>query len=222
MVRISFARPSIDHEKRHAITSAKYVFVKRRPKCELHVSRLGPNHDRVGYSRIAPLPKDLLREESWHEVSASIVLGEGEEVFNKATEALKRWAHFQLDWAKVDPETPLFLNYAFCNSIKVLVPWMMNPLRVEYIDDVKVNVNGGRSFAYGMTTLHGHMLAGEERFRVYWNKHDDSVRYEIYSFSRPGNAVAWIGQPITHLLQSAFVKQSLQSMAKTVQQDSQL
>ena len=30
---------------------------------------------------------------------------------------------------------------------------------------------------FGLTTLHGHLLAGEERFAVYWNREDDSVWY---------------------------------------------
>lgn len=33
----------------------------------------------------------------------------------------------------------------------------------------------GQQFMYGSCTLRGHLLAGEERFAVRWNRHDDSV-----------------------------------------------
>ena len=33
----------------------------------------------------------------------------------------------------------------------------------------------GEHFMFGSATLKGHVLAGEERFAVGWNRNDDSV-----------------------------------------------
>ena len=56
----------------------------------------------------------------------------------------------------------------------MFLSWMVNPLRVEYIDDTNTD-NGGKKYAFGTTTLRGHALAGEERFQVEWDKSSDDV-----------------------------------------------
>ena len=58
---------------------------------------------------------------------------------------------------------------------QVCLPWVANPLRVEYVDDAEKTLHGGKRFAYGTTSLHGHLLAGEERFALDWNPVTNNV-----------------------------------------------
>lgn len=82
-----------------------------------------------------------------------------------------------------------------------------------------------KEFAFGTTTLHGHLLAGEERFSIQWDASTDAVtcfsvidstrwlpRYGIYSFSRPSHFLSVAGYPFVRYLQSRFVHQSLTSV----------
>jgi len=179
---------------------------------------LGPNHKFVGNSRNGPpLPKEM-NSLFWRQVQRSITIGKGKKDFNKARDLLKKWAHFQLNWAFVDPETPLTQHHPYGNLSRVFLSWILNPLRVEYVDDANTD-SGGKRFAYGTTTLRGHALAGEERFQVEWDKSSDDVTYEIYSFSRPGDFLSFVGYPIALYLQSSFAQKSLESMKQSIAED---
>ena len=54
-------------------------------------------------------------------------------------------------------------------------------------------------FAYG--TLAEHAESGEERFTIEWNRNKDEVLYDIFAFSRPRQAFAKLGHPLSRLLQ---------------------
>eukprot|EP00897_Mesotaenium_endlicherianum_P009788 jgi/Mesen1/8838/ME000053S08244 len=69
-------------------------------------------------------------------------------------------------------------------------------------------------FAHG--TLRGHMLAGEESFAVEWREEDDSVWYEIVSFSKPANFLSAATYPIARYLQKEFAKQSIKLVTAAV------
>jgi uncharacterized protein (UPF0548 family) len=69
-------------------------------------------------------------------------------------------------------------------------------------------------FAYG--TLAEHAESGEERFTVQWNRHDDSVWYDILAFSRPRQMLARLGYPLSRSLQRKFAKDSKLAMLQSV------
>lgn len=59
------------------------------------------------------------------------------------------------------------------------------------------------------------LQAGEEKFVVEW-RDDDSVWYEISSFAKPANLLAFVGFPVVRLQQKMFAKQSMAAMQRTV------
>jgi uncharacterized protein (UPF0548 family) len=65
-------------------------------------------------------------------------------------------------------------------------------------------------FAYG--TLAEHAESGEERFTVEWNRHDDSVWYDILAFSRPNHWLVRLGYPYSRYLQKKFAADSKRAM----------
>ncbi|MDX1763854.1 MAG: DUF1990 family protein [bacterium] len=69
-------------------------------------------------------------------------------------------------------------------------------------------------FAYGTLPYHG--TSGEERFTVEWNRNDDSVWYDIYSFSRAKPPFVVMKQFINRILQKQFKQGSLRAMARAV------
>jgi uncharacterized protein (UPF0548 family) len=71
------------------------------------------------------------------------------------------------------------------------------------------------AFAFGSGTLQGHLLAGEERFGIEWRE-DDSVWYEILSFSKPAHFLSAVGYPVVRFKQKLFTKQSTEKMVQAV------
>lgn len=158
---------------------------------------------------------------------ASVKLGSGKDAFLQGKKALQHWGHFQLPWASVDASTPITEGSKFCVCVHEVVAWVMNPLQVLYVDSKPPSSVDRKhqqaTFAYGSGTLHGHMLAGEEKFVVEWRE-DDSVWYEISSFAKPANFLSFAGYPVARLQQKMFTKQSIAAMQRAVavsQTDSQ-
>ena len=46
-------------------------------------------------------------------------IGKGKKDFNKARDLLKKWAHFQLNWAFVDPDTPITQHHPYAVLTRV-------------------------------------------------------------------------------------------------------
>ncbi|KAF6249420.1 hypothetical protein COO60DRAFT_970618 [Scenedesmus sp. NREL 46B-D3] len=76
----------------------------------------------------------------------------------------------------------------------------------------------GRQMSYAHACLHTHYLAGEERFKVEWDKTDDSVWYDIYTYSRPQHPLAFLGYPVVRVLQAQFRQQSMRAVARAAAQ----
>jgi len=71
--------------------------------------------------------------------------------------------------------------------------WWLNACRIVYVvDEVEPIQRFG--FAYG--TLPDHAASGEERFLIEWNRADNSVWYDILSFSRARHILARLGYPM--------------------------
>ncbi|PSC73763.1 hypothetical protein C2E20_2908 isoform X1 [Micractinium conductrix] len=77
----------------------------------------------------------------------------------------------------------------------------------------------GRRYAFAHTTLAGHQIQGEERFAVAWNHEDDSVWYEIYTLSRPGNWLTTATHPLLRLFQHKFAADSMAAMQRGMAED---
>ena len=66
--------------------------------------------------------------------------------------------HFGLDWAFVDPKTPIQNGAKFCVCVKEFLPWVMMPLQVVYVNESKRAKKTAASFGFGSGTLQGHLL----------------------------------------------------------------
>ena len=160
----------------------------------------------VGTSRAAP------REIPGYTVDHNrIRLGEGEEAFGRAVEALFAWKMFDVGWVRILPQNPpveagatvgvLASHYGFRS---------LNLCRVVYAVEEDRGPIHRRGFAYG--TLPEHSARGEERFTVEWRRDDDSVFYDLYAFSQPNYPLPRLGRPLARSLQKRFARDSLQAM----------
>ncbi len=127
-------------------------------------------------------------------------LGEGDERFERAKLGLQQWIPQQTASigvlpadAVVKPEES-FLLTILENSIFAVAA----PSRIVYVVD-EPNEYG---FAYG--TLQGHPEMGEVSFVL--QKSENSVTFEIASFSKRANVLARLAQPLSRYLQIRATK----------------
>ena len=79
-------------------------------------------------------------------------------------------------------------------------------------------LSGCFGFAYG--SLPGHAASGEERFLIEWDPSDDSVWYDLSSFSRPNGWLARLGAPYLRRFQARFARESAEAMRRAVERRS--
>jgi uncharacterized protein (UPF0548 family) len=142
-----------------------------------------------------------------------IKLGEGEEVFLKAKEALGRWQQFHLGWVELSPpETPIEPGAVVAVLSRRLGIWWLNACRIIYV----VDDPGRFGFAYG--TLPDHAGMGEERFLVEWDHATEQVWYDILAFSRPRLILTRLGYRYMRRVQKRFGRESAATMLRAVNQ----
>ncbi|CAA0813436.1 UPF0548 protein [Striga hermonthica] len=144
---------------------------------------------------------------------ACTLVGSGHDTFERGKSALQNWRHFNLDWAYVDPNTPIQRAAKFCVCAKTFFPWLLMPLEVVYVDESKKSNKSLASFSFGSGTLQGHLLAGEERFSITMDEKKD-VWYEVLSFSKPANILSHVGLPYVLMRQKHFARDSTLAMQK--------
>lgn len=147
---------------------------------------------------------------------ARVLVGSGNETYEKGKSALQSWRHFNFDWTFVDPMTQIQNGNKFCVCVKEFVPWLMMPLQVVYVKEENMSKNNKAiisSFGFGSGTLHGHLLAGEERFSIEMDE-NNQVWYEVLSFSKPAHILSLIGYPYVRMRQKYFTHQSTNAVKK--------
>ena len=139
-----------------------------------------------------------------------IQLGKGEETFNNAVEALKKWRQFDLGWVSLVPDgVPIEEGATVAVKARAFGTWSLNVTRVVYV------INEDRRFGFAYGTLPHHLECGEERFLIEWNT-DDTVSYDILAFSRPRHPLVRLSRPLTRRLQKRFAKDSMKRMAQEI------
>ncbi len=139
-----------------------------------------------------------------------VLLGSGQEVFDRAIAALRGWKHFDLGWARAVPtSTPLAVGEVVAIVTSHFGFWSLNACRIVYLIDENGSV---RKFGFAYGALSSHVERGEERFTIEWHEEDDSVWYDILAFSRPNQLVVQIGLPVTRMLQKRFARDSKAAM----------
>lgn len=159
-----------------------------------------------------------LSEEGYLLNHARVLIGSGRETYEKGKHALQNWRHFQMSWTFVEPTTPIKSGVKFCVCVKEVLPWLMMPLQVVYVNENKRDGKVKASFSFGGGTLQGHLLAGEERFSVELDD-NNQVWYEILSFSKPAHFLSSIGYPYVQFRQKYFAKKSADAVLKHLSAD---
>jgi uncharacterized protein (UPF0548 family) len=137
-----------------------------------------------------------------------VLLGEGDATFAAAKQAIRRWAMFEGNWARIySDSTPIEMGQVVVMCARSFGFWWLNVSRIVYT----VNQPQAYGFAYG--TLTHHVESGEELFQVEMDD-DGQVWYRIRAFSRPRFWMVRIGYPIVRFLQRRFVRDSLKNMKK--------
>jgi uncharacterized protein (UPF0548 family) len=143
-----------------------------------------------------------------------VQLGNGDNTFARAKNAIQNWAMYELKWTRLYPShTPVAAREVVCVVVNHGFCWSLNPCRIIYTLEEKGEIE---RFGFAFGTLPGHSEEGEERFTVVWHHADDSVWYELFSFARPHHILAKIGFPFVRLTQQRFGKDSERAMLKAV------
>lgn len=144
-----------------------------------------------------------------------ILLGHGQDAFLRGRKALQDWRQFSLGWVqlcwpykRIQPGVVvavLVSHYGF---------WSLNAARIVYVTD---ETEPARRYGFAYGALEDHAASGEERFLIEWRP-DDSVWFEISSFSRPKHWLAWMFYPLTRSLQQRFMRQAVRALHRAATQ----
>lgn len=165
-------------------------------------------YDHVGATGTAP-------PEGWTSEAHSAELGSGLELYEHAIHALKTWTQFDLSWVcPLDNTVPLQKGQVFGFQSRQLGVWLPHFCRIVYtFDEERAD---GRAFGFAYGTLTTHMLKGEERFEVTWNRDSDLVRFTISRFSQPANFLARLAWPVTQAYQRRFLRDAVARFSDVV------
>lgn len=141
-------------------------------------------------------------------------LGAGPLAFDRARAALRDWAMFRLGWAEVWPARPPIepgtVVAVLARGLGLHALFACRIVRVIEQDGAVASLG----FAYG--TVPGHLLAGEERFLVQWDRDEGSVWYDLRAVSRPSGLTGRLAYPLVRRVQRRFAPDSLRAMARAV------
>jgi uncharacterized protein (UPF0548 family) len=142
-----------------------------------------------------------------------VKLGEGAEVFDVASAALRRWEMFHLGWVEMTtPDAPVAEGSTVGVLVRLLGVYSLNLCRIVYVVDERGSPLRRFGFAYG--TLGEHAESGEERFTVELDETTGAVHYDILAFSQPNHILAKVAYPYTRVLQRRFAVGSMLAMKR--------
>jgi uncharacterized protein (UPF0548 family) len=129
-------------------------------------------------------------------------LGHGEAVFAEARRALARWVMFDLGWVRVaNPSIPI------AEGEMVAVETQTLGLRTLNFCRIVETVNTALRFGFLYSTTERHVEQGEERFLIEMDR-EGAVWYDLEAVSRPRQALARMGFPVTRFYQHRFARES--------------
>ena len=173
------------------------------------------SYDCVGCSRGVPEAR-----RGWNIDRARVLLGRGEDTFQKARLAIESWQMFPREVASICwPETPsVGLLSAVVYWAAPVRLWIVFPTRVVYVLSGTTHRDGRQieQYGFGYGTLADHPERGEERFLVEWDRNDDSVWYDLMAVSQPAHWLARLGYPYTRYEQARFRRLSCAAMQRAV------
>ena len=179
------------------------------------------NHEYAGFSK----QSDEAPCSSFRVLHTKSKIGEGKADFDKASKYLHSFEMINsLGWAEMvtcPTLRPGDVIGTLVNCYKLV--WSLNPCRVT-------SVRRDNNFSeVAFSTLSGHLIAGEERFRVTLDP-DDNVYFSLFSFTKGassgpgilgigGGIVGKIAMPFIRPLQRTFFKNQLQAMSTLMREE---
>jgi len=137
------------------------------------------------------------------------VLGHGDNIFEAACVALRRWQQFPPNWSRIYPEcAPLLTNQTIVVVIRSFGVRWINSARIVYVVDES---GPPRRFGFAYGTLPAHVECGEERFMIEMAA-NETVSYVLRAISKPRMLLTRLGYPIVRRLQKRFVRDSQAAM----------
>ena len=150
------------------------------------------------------------RPEGFRHDHYEIELGSGPETFQRAVRGLKTWEAHHLPGVRVFPEDQEIRTGAtVVVTLGTPILALAAPCRIVGLTDGQTRWG----FAYG--TLRGHPEQGEEAFVVSMSP-DQTVRFEIEAFSRPGDALVRVSGPIGRGIQKGGTGGYLRALKRFV------
>jgi uncharacterized protein (UPF0548 family) len=150
------------------------------------------------------------RPEGFHHDTYEVVLGTGVDTFDRAVTGLKNWEAHRIAGVRVFPEgLEIETGATVIVTLGTFLMALAAPCRI-------VGVIDGQNrwgFAYG--TLPGHPEQGEEAFVVSIAP-DETVRFEITAFSRPGELLVRVSGPVGRGFQQGGTRNYLQALKRFV------
>ncbi|EGC29730.1 hypothetical protein DICPUDRAFT_42465 [Dictyostelium purpureum] len=151
-----------------------------------------------------------------------VKLGTGQECFQKAVEALKKWKQFDLGWVHLYfNNTPIAVGETVGVLSRQFGFWILSFCRINFVYDGSQE-DGSVKYGFSYGTLKDHVERGEERFVIEWVRDPDSsldkgdVYFEMLSFSEPNYWLSQLGYPVTRYFQSRFSIDACNSMLRSV------
>jgi len=146
-----------------------------------------------------------------------VKIGTGEECFRKAAEALKKWKTFDFDWVSLCfPDTPIEVGSTIAHLSYQFGFWVVSFCRIVYVLDEWDEDGSTTRFGFAYGTLEQHLEKGEERFLIEWHHEDNSVYYDILSFSKPQHLLTQLGYPIARYFQGRFAADSTKALLRAI------
>jgi len=136
----------------------------------------------------------------------SIAVGNGNQIFERAADAIRAWAAQHAAGFELLPATPpLEPGQTLVLTFRSFPFFVTGAARVVYVVDEPERFG----FAYG--TLPGHPESGEEAFIVERDG-EGHVTFTITAFSRPQVLLTRLGGPVARLVQKKTTRRYLQGL----------
>jgi uncharacterized protein (UPF0548 family) len=168
------------------------------------------NHD---FSGLSCLESGSIIPKSFRLMNESIVIGHGPGDFERASKLMFSFDMVNaMRWANVvelsgTTKSDKAVGTVLCTLIKCFNSvWTLNPVRVCHISrssKTQSRVKQVDQIAY--STITGHLISGEERFRVTLENNNDVV-FEIFSFTKGAGILGTLSMPLIRPIQSTFFR----------------
>jgi uncharacterized protein (UPF0548 family) len=143
-----------------------------------------------------------------------VVLGSGDQAWERAKAAISSWAPFDLGWVSIEtggtapePRLDVVVHAVVCGL------HFTPACRVISVHDLRDGAAARFGFTYG--SLQRHVEIGEELFEVAHSA-DGRVMYRIEVMARPGRWYARLGKPLADRVRSRFRRDSAAAMLRYV------